>query len=94
VYEKAVHYAVKLADVTGKGRWVDYAVDLYAALKRPLPSEVVDQLYSVLRKVDGVNLPNLRAYAAELRAAQQSLGPAERFVLQRIEGLERVASLK
>jgi hypothetical protein len=94
VYEKAVHYAVKLADVTGKGRWVDYAVDLYAALKRPLPSEVVDQLYSVLRKVDVVSLPNLRAYAAELRAAQQSLGPAERFVLQRIEGLERVASLK
>ncbi|HWA77830.1 MAG TPA: FHA domain-containing protein [Polyangiaceae bacterium] len=94
VYEKAVHYAVKLAEVTGKGRWIDYAIDLYAGLKRPLPSEVVDQLYSVLRKVDVVNLPGLRAYVAELRAVQQSFGPAERFVLQRIEGLERVASLK
>jgi pSer/pThr/pTyr-binding forkhead associated (FHA) protein len=94
VFEKAVHYAVKLADVTGKGRWIDYAIDLYAALKRPLPSETVDQFYSVLRKVDAVSLQGLRAYVADLRAAQQSFGPAERFVLQRLEGFERLASLK
>jgi len=94
VFEKAVNYAVKLADVTGKGRWIDYAIDLYAALKRPLPSEVVDQFYSVLRKIDAVSLQGLRAYVADLRAAQQSFGPAERFVLQRLEGFERLASLK
>lgn len=94
VFEKAVTYAVKLADVTGKGRWIDYAIELYAALKRPLPSEIVDQFYSVLRKIDAVNLQGLRAYVADLRAAQQSFGPAERFVLQRLEGFERLASLK
>lgn len=94
VFEKAVHFAVKLADVTGKGRWIDYAVDLYAALKRPLPSETVDQFYSLLRKVEAINLQGLRAYVADLRAAQQSFGPAERFVLQRLEGFERLASLK
>jgi hypothetical protein len=94
VFEKAVHFAVKLAEVTGKGRWIDYAVDLYAALKRPLPSEIVDQFYSVLRKVDAVSLQGLRAYVADLRAAQQNFGPAERFVLQRLEGFERLASLK
>lgn len=94
VFEKAVHFAVKLADVTGKGRWIDYAIDLYAALKRPLPSETVDQFYSVLRKVDAISLQGLRAYVADLRAAQQSFGPAERFVLQRLEGFERLASLK
>ena len=38
VLEKAVHYALKLAEVTGKGRWVDYAFELYSALKRPLPA--------------------------------------------------------
>lgn len=94
VFEKAVHYAVKLAEVTGKGRWIDYAVELYAALKRPLPSEVVDQLYSVLRKVDAISLQGLRAYVVDLRSLQQSFGPTERFVLQRLEGFERLASLK
>ena len=94
VYERAAQYAVKLADVTGKGRWLDYAVELYAGLKRPLQSEVVDQLYAVLRKVDAVNLPSLRAYVAELRLLSPSFGPAERFVLQRLEGFERLASLK
>lgn len=94
VFEKAVVYATKLAEVTGKGKWIDYAVELYAALKKPLPTAVVDQLYSLLRKVDAVNLGVIRAYVSELRSIQQTFGPSERFVLQRLEGLERLASLK
>jgi pSer/pThr/pTyr-binding forkhead associated (FHA) protein len=94
VQEKAVHYALKLAEVTGKGRWVDYALELYAALKRPFAPALVDELYAVLRHVDAVNLNVLRAYVADLRALQQTFGPTERFVLQRLEGFERLAALK
>jgi hypothetical protein len=36
----------------------------------------------------------LRAYLSDLREKQSSLGPAERFLLQRIEGLERLAALR
>jgi pSer/pThr/pTyr-binding forkhead associated (FHA) protein len=94
VYEKAANYAVKLAEVTGKGRWIDYAIELYAALRRPLPTATVDQFYSALRRVDVVGLTALRAYVADLRSVQQSFGPSERFVVQRLEGFERLASLK
>lgn len=94
VFEKAVHYALKLAEVTGKGRWVDYAFELYSALKRPLPAAFVDELYTILRRVDVVNLTGLRAYVAEMRGMQQNFGPSERFVLQRLEGFERLAALK
>ncbi|MFZ5890316.1 MAG: FHA domain-containing protein [Myxococcota bacterium] len=94
VFEKAVHYALKLAEVTGKGRWVDYAFELYSILKRPLLAEQVDELYTILRRVDAVNLSVLRAYVAEMRAMQQTFGPTERFVLQRLEGFERLAALK
>ncbi|MGC4088902.1 MAG: FHA domain-containing protein [Polyangiaceae bacterium] len=94
VFEKAVHYALKLAEVTGKGRWVDYAFELYSVLKRPLPAAVVDELYTILRRVDAVNLSVVRAYVAEMRALQQNFGPTERFVLQRLEGFERLAALK
>lgn len=94
VFEKAVHYAVKLAEVTGKGRWIDYVFDLFTAVKKPLPAAIVDELYTVLRRVDAVNLTVLRAYVAEMRAMQPSFGPTERFVLQRLEGFERLAALK
>lgn len=92
--ETAATYAVKLASATGRGRWVDYALHLYSAIGRPLPAAVVDQLYTVLRAVDGVDLALLRRYAASLSAEQARFGPAERFLVQRIGGLVRLAELK
>lgn len=90
--EKAVGYALKLATATRKGEWIDYAFRLYAVCKRPLPGPVIEQLYTVLRQVSGVNLNHLRSYVAVLRSVSSRLSPNERFLAQRIEGLERLAS--
>lgn len=87
---RASSYAVRLADATGRARWIDYAFDLYAVQLRPLPSDVVDQLYVSLRKVNGVAISNFRAYLEKLKGVAPTLSPTERFVLQRIEGLERL----
>lgn len=87
---RAASYAVRIADATARPRWVDYCFELYTAQARPLPSDVVDQLYVVLRKVSGVGLPAFRAYLEKLRAVAPSFSPTDRFVLQRIEGLERL----
>jgi hypothetical protein len=92
--DKAAVYAVKLAAVTSKGGWIDYAVTLFTTLKRPLPGMVVDDLYGLLRKVSGVNVAAIREYVAVLHSVQSRFGPAERFVVQRIEGLERLAALR
>ncbi len=87
---RAASYAVRLAEATGRGRWVDYCFDLYAAQGRPLPSDVVDQLYVSLRKLSGVAISNFRAYLEKVKGVAPTLSPTERFVLQRIEGLERL----
>lgn len=87
---RAASYAVRIADATGRARWVDYCFELYSWLGRPLPSDVVDQLYVVLRKISGVGLAGFRAYLEKLRLAATSFSPTERFVMQRIEGLERL----
>lgn len=92
--EQVTRYAVKLAGATGKGSWADYAVRVYAALARPMPAAVVDELYAVMRKVGPMDLTKLRAYVASLREAAPRLGPAERFLVQRVEGLERLAALR
>jgi pSer/pThr/pTyr-binding forkhead associated (FHA) protein len=88
----AAGYAVKLAGATGKAEWLDYAIKLYAALRLVLPLALVDEMYVLLRRVRGLDLVALRSYTEQLRERASELAPAERFVLQRLSGLERLAS--
>jgi hypothetical protein len=92
--ESAAKYAARLGGATTRGSWVDYVFDLYKRLKKPIPAAVVDELYTVVRKAKSIDLPMLRSYLAELRAASSTHGPAEQFLVKRIEGLERLVSLK
>jgi hypothetical protein len=91
---KAASYAGKLAEATAHGKWLDYTIELYAVLRRPMPIEFVDQMYAVLRRVDAVNLTALRAYLSILQAQAQAYAPNERFAIQRLEGFERLVALK
>jgi hypothetical protein len=88
----AAGYALKIAGATGKPAWIDYTVRLYHALRLPLPLALVDDMYALLRRVRGTDLTLLREYAEALRERADVLSPAERFVLQRIVGLERLAA--
>jgi predicted component of type VI protein secretion system len=90
----AARLAAKLATTTAKGAWADYVIELYRTQGRPCAAPVVDELNNAFRKVNAIDLVRLRAYLAELREKQATLGPAERFLLQRIEGLERLAALR
>jgi predicted component of type VI protein secretion system len=92
--DMAARFAAKLATATAKGAWADYVIELYDAQLRPCPAPVVDELYNAFRKVNAIDLARLRGYVARLREKQASLGPAERFLLQRLEGLERLAGLR
>ena len=92
--ERAVTYALKLAAVTAKGEWFNYAVRFYHLLARPLPAPLVDELYRLSRIVTAIDLDLLRSYVDSLTATAERFGPAERFVLQRLQGLMRVASAK
>jgi pSer/pThr/pTyr-binding forkhead associated (FHA) protein len=90
IAERAASYAVRIAGATSRANWLDYVVELYTVLRRILPAKIVDQLYDVVRKARGMHVTALRAYVAVLEEQQSAFGPAERFVLQRIAGLERV----
>ncbi|HEX3774928.1 MAG TPA: FHA domain-containing protein [Polyangiaceae bacterium] len=92
--ERACDYALKLASTTSNGRWVDYIFRLHHALGRTCPGPIVDELYTVLRKVKTMSLGVLREYIESLREQTGNLGPADRFLLNRLEGLERLAAAK
>jgi hypothetical protein len=90
----AARLAAKLATATTKGAWADYVIEIYQAQGRPCAAPVVDELNSAFRKVNAIDVARLRAYLGELREKQATFGPAERFLIQRIEGLERLAALR
>ena len=92
--DQAAKFSAKLATATGKGGWADYVIELYQAQNRPCPAHVIDELYNAMRKVTAVDLNRLRSYLAMLRQNLPRYGPAERFLFQRLEGLERLAALR
>jgi hypothetical protein len=94
VSEPAAHFAAKLAGATAKASWLDYTFELYRRLRRVLPAPVVDELYAGVRKIKNVDLTAIRGYLEVLREAAPGFGPADRFLFQRIEGLERQMALK
>lgn len=92
--ELGAAYAVKLAVATGKASWLDFVLVLYKECVKPLPRPIADDLYAATHKVTGVSLSALRDYLAVLSPLQAELTPSERFVVQRLEGLEGLLAAK
>jgi hypothetical protein len=92
--DQAARFSAKLATATGKGAWADYVIELYSAQRRPCPAPVIDELYNALRRVTSIDIVRLREYIDDLRQRLPTFGPAERFLFQRLEGLERLAATR
>lgn len=92
VFDAAVKAALRLASAGGKGPWIEYVFDLHLELQRMVAAPVVDELYTVVRKVKSVDKKAIRRYVESLE--RRSLTPAEKFLYQRISGLENLVALK
>jgi hypothetical protein len=88
--DQACTFSLRLAALVGTGKWIDVVFRLHRILRRTCSTAVVDELYTVLRKVKQPSLVELRQYIAVLREIEAGLGPAERFLIGRLEGLERL----
>ncbi len=88
---KAASYAVRLAEATNKGEWINYCFSLYTLQKKPLPADVVDQLYETLRNVPDVDFQTYQTYKQMLTNEASSFGPSDVFLVRRINGLEELA---
>lgn len=92
--DQAARFSARLATATGKGAWADYVIELYQSQGRIVPAPVIDELYNAFRRVSAIDLGRLREYVGQLRDQLGQFGPAERFLFQRIEGLERLAAIR
>lgn len=92
--ELAATCAVRLAESTRKGVWLDYVVELHTHLRTVMPGPVVDRMYSAVRAVEVANIERFRLYLELLNEQKHTFGPGELFLLRRVEGLERLLVLK
>ena len=87
-FEQSIAYALRLAEVTQKGKWVDYVFRLYRAQYELIDIDIVNELYGVLPKTKGASLVEFRQYLEQLSSELENYSPAERFVMSRLEGME------
>lgn len=86
----ATGYALSLAEGLGKARWIDWVFEMNAATRVMLTSADVERLHKLVRQTHYSDARALRSYLAVIAPTKDRMTPAEKFVLQRLEGLERV----
>lgn len=86
--ELAGELALRIADAKASGDWVDYVFDLHAAIGAPLTPVVIDRLHAAIPAIPSISIARYRSYVQTLVAQLDRFGPAERFLVRRIQGLE------
>lgn len=86
----ATEYALKLAAGLRRSEWLDYVFTLHNGANALLTAEVITRIHDLIRKLRYQGGPAFKSYVASLRARAATLSPGDRFLLQRIESIERV----
>lgn len=85
---EGIGYALRLAGGPKATKWIDWVFEVHRHTERVMDTRTLDRLHELVRKSRYSNPKPLRAYLDVLQA--KVLAPAERFLLRRLEGLERV----
>lgn len=85
-------FALRVADGTKKPTWLDWTFEIHAASGVLMSAPDIEKLHEVVRRQRYTNVAAVRRYLARLMLRTDELGPAQRFQLQRLEGLLRVVS--
>jgi len=87
---RAAAFALTLAESSGRGHWLEFPFRIYGAINKLMPAETIDSIYNLVTALRFTDPHPLRNYLEILRTANRDLGPNERFLLRRLEGLERL----
>jgi CheY-like chemotaxis protein len=84
----AVELALGIAESTRAGVWVSYVFELLAVLEQVPDPDVLERLYRDLPGLPGVSMASYRSYVDALLRGPERYGPAQRFLIRRVQGLE------
>lgn len=90
--DEATRYAIRLAEGLRKHSWLDWVFDVHAATGTLIAEAEIERLHELVRKLRYAGGAHVRKYLDRLRLRANDLKPRERFLLSRLEGIERVVS--
>ena len=85
-------YALRLAEGLKRTTWLDWVFDLHEATGRLMSAEDIEKVHDLVRRIRYRDVAPVRRYVETIRARAAELGPSERFLLSRLEGIERMVS--
>jgi hypothetical protein len=88
VFESVVEYALRLAEVTHKGSWVDYVVEVHMLGSRVMEGPVIARLSALLPLVGDVDREIFFFYQESMRSRREDMSLADRVSCDRILKLE------
>ncbi len=88
--ERAIGFALRLAEERNPRRWLQWIFILHIAAKRVMDAATIDRLHEVVRKVRYNDSRPLRDYLGFLAGIEDRLSAADRFLVKRLEALQRV----
>ncbi len=89
VFERVARAVMTFTAATGRGAWLDQIFALYHRGGLVMNAALLDEVHTHLRALNAPMPSQLRDYVEWLRKEADRLGPAERFALQRAEGVMR-----
>jgi hypothetical protein len=89
---EATTYALKLADGARKSAWIDWVFEVHGAAGTLISAPDIEKLHEIVRRLKYTNAGALRRYLERVAQRIPELSPAQRFQVQRLEGLLRVVS--
>ncbi len=87
---EGTNYALRLADGTKRDAWIDWVFEIHAATAQIMSLEQIDSLEHIVRKLPYPNAGPIRRCIVAVRARGAELSRTERFLLSRLEHIERI----
>ncbi len=90
IAQEATSFALRLAETGKKASWIDWLFELHTATGTLMSVPDVERLHDLVRRARYTNAGAVRRYLERLAERPETLSAAQRFQIQRIEGLLRV----
>jgi hypothetical protein len=90
LFDRAVSFALKLAEERSSRRWLHFVFFLHTQTKKLMDAPTIERLHEIVRRTRYTDSRPIADYLAMLAAMEERLRPADRFLVKRLEALHRV----
>ncbi len=87
---EGTQFALRLVEGLNSARWIDWIFRANEMTGALLDATTIDTLYRLVRSAKHTDAKSLRSYLEKVRKSRVTFSASDRFLLKRLEGLERI----